>query len=326
MSSGCPTTNYVPEITEIKDHSLTKHSVTLKPFYKGFGKVFGNALRRILLSSITGSAIVEAKIEGAMHEYSSIEGVQEDVVEILLNLKSLAVALSEDHSEAYLKIDKTGPAVVRASDIEAPESVTLPKTDHIIAHVNEGGKLDARLKAVKGRGYLEAHQMHNASDDHTSIGFIGIDALFNPIRHVTFKVYPIDQYQEYLNIDFITDGTISAQKAIEQAMLFFYEQVNVFVDLKAPKSKSSKNQHSDIDPLLLRSIEELELTVRSANCLRAQNMRYLGDLVQYTEQDLLKIPNLGRKSLNEIKAVLAERGLTLGLRIENWPPEHLSAT
>ncbi len=321
--SNCPTNLYKPSIGNVTEVKKNCFQVTLSPIVKGFGHVFGNSLRRILLSSISGASVVEAQIEGALHEYSVLAGVQEDVVEILLNLKWLAVSLESDVEEAYLTINKEGYGPVLASDIELSGNATISDPNYVIANLNGSGKLVMSLRVVKGRGFVPANQYVESQEEYKSIGFVAIDASFNPIRNVSFSLEAIDKQTENLNMLIETNGTTSAEDAILEAMTYFYEQVSVFVDLKAPIGRKSAAEEHDIDPLLLRSVDDLELTVRSANCLKAQNILYLGDLVQFAESDLLKVPNLGRKSLNEIKAILAERGLSLGVRIENWPPEQL---
>ncbi len=321
--SNCPTNLYKPSIGAVREVKNNVFEVSLEPIVKGFGHVFGNSLRRILLSSIPGASVVEAQIEGVLHEYSALEGVQEDVVEILLNLKWLAVALESEVEEAYLTVNKEGKGPVLASDIELSGNATVADPDYVIANLNEGGKLVMSLRVIKGRGFVPATYHSEAEGEYKSIGFVAIDASFNPIRNVSFTLNAVDEKTESVTFLIDTNGTLSADEALSEALTYFYEQVSVFVDLKAPVGRKAATENHDIDPLLLRSVDDLELTVRSANCLKAQNVLHLGDLVQYAESDLLKVPNLGRKSLNEIKTILAERGLSLGLRIENWPPEQL---
>jgi DNA-directed RNA polymerase subunit alpha len=324
MSDSC-TEIVKPKIGEIIEIKNNVFQVSLEPLNKGFGAIFGNSIRRILLSSIPGTAVVEAQIEGALHEYSSLEGVQEDVVEILMNLKKLSIALEDGVDESYISINKEGVGPVLASDIENSGNVLVANPDYVIANLNEGGKLSMNLRVLKSRGFVPA-AYHTEADgaDYKSIGFIALDASFNPIRNASFSVEEASNDTEKLVITMDTNGTISADKAIQEALTYFYEQVSVFVDLKAPVGRKSASDAFDIDPILLRSVDDLELTVRSANCLKAQNVLLLGDLVQFAESDLLKVPNLGRKSLNEIKSILAERGLTLGMRLDNWPPEQLT--
>ncbi|MFZ9034794.1 MAG: DNA-directed RNA polymerase subunit alpha [Francisellaceae bacterium] len=317
------TAKAMPKITNVHEVRKNVFSVTISSFDAGFGHLMGNSLRRILLSSIPGSAVSEVQIEGALHEYCTLEGVQEDVVEILLNMKKLAVALDDEVDESYLTLEKKGPAVVTAADLEVSGNVSVADPDYVIAHLNEGGHLSMTLKVVKGRGFVPSTVYTQTQEDDLLVGYIPLDASFNPVIDVSFQVLTNDDGSEAVELLMKTKGTITAEKAIEIAMTYLYEQVTVFVDLKAPVTRKVHEDEPEIDPLLLRPVEDLELTVRSANCLKAQNIRYLGDLVQYPESELMRIPNLGRKSLNEIKAILAERGLSLGVRIENWPPEQL---
>ncbi|WP_395947231.1 DNA-directed RNA polymerase subunit alpha [Caedibacter taeniospiralis] len=319
----CPTEAYKPQIGSVTELKKNHFNVVLEPLAVGFGHVMGNALRRILLSSIPGSAVTEAQIEGALHEYCTIEGVQEDVVEILLNLKKLAISLPNEAEDAYLMIAKTGPAQLTAQDLEISGNVKVADPNYVIANLNEGGKINMSLKVTKGRGFVPSTVYTHATEETLMVGYIPLDASYNPILDVSFHVSLLSDESEKLEISMRTKGTIKPEAAIELAMTYFYEQISVFVDLKAPLGRKFLQDAPEIDPLLLRPVEDLELTVRSANCLKAQNIRYLGDLVQLPESDLMRIPNLGRKSLNEIKAVLAERGLSLGVRIDNWPPEQL---
>ncbi|WP_119343915.1 DNA-directed RNA polymerase subunit alpha [Facilibium subflavum] len=319
----CPVETCKPQISNVEEVSKNCFKVTLSPFAAGFGHVMGNALRRILLSSIPGAAVTEVQIDQALHEYCTLDGVQEDVVEILLKLKKLAVILKNETEEAYLTLEKTGPGLVTAGDLEVSGNVQVTDPDYIIAHLNEGGRIDMSIKVVQGRGFVPSTVYTQSQEEDMLVGYIPLDASFNPVLDVSFKVQQVDDMSESLEVYMRTKGTVEPEKAIEIALTYFYEQIAVFVDLKAPLGRKSTQETPEIDPLLLRPVEDLELTVRSANCLKAQNIRYLGDLVQYPESDLMRIPNLGRKSLNEIKSVLAERGLSLGVRIDNWPPEQL---
>ena len=320
----CPTKVYKPQIGSVSEVKNNHFRVVLEPLAVGFGHVMGNALRRILLSSIPGSAVTEVQIKGALHEYCTIEGVQEDVVEILLNLKKLAISLQSEAEESCLTITKVGPSQLVAKDLEVSGTVKVSDPNYIIANLNEGGNLNMSLKVTKGRGFVPSTVYTQAAVEELLVGYIPLDAAYNPILDVSFNVSALDDNSEKLEIYMRTKGTIKPEVAIELAMTYFYEQISIFVDLKAPLGRKSIQDAPEIDPLLLRPVEDLELTVRSANCLKAQNIRYLGDLVQFPESDLMHIPNLGRKSLNEIKAVLAERGLSLGFRIDSWPPEQLS--
>lgn len=314
------------QISSIKETKNNCFEVVVGPFTKNFGRAMGNAIRRILLSSIPGAAVTEVHIGNALHEYSTLEGVQEDVVEILLNLKKLAVSLGNDAEEAYLTLEKVGPAFVTAADLELSGNVHVADPDYVIAHLNKDGRINVTLKVVKGRGFLPSTIYTQSQEEELLVGYIPLDASFSPILDVSFEVMRTDEETENLSFFIRTKGTIKVEKAIEIAMTYFYEQISVFLDLKAPVLGRKLNPDApEIAPLLLRPVEDLELTVRSANCLKAENIRCLGDLVQYPESELMRIPNLGRKSLNEIKSILAERGLSLGVKVENWPSGQLPA-
>lgn len=321
----CQTDTCTPQISSVETVKKNCFKVTLSNFASGFGHVVGNALRRILLSSIPGAAVTEVRIDHSLHEYCTLEGVQEDVVEVLLNLKKLAVSLENETEEAYLTLEKKGPALVTAGDLGiSGNNVQVADPSYVIAHLNEGGHMNMSIKVVQGRGFVPSTVYTQSQEEDLFVGYIPLDASFSPVLDVAFKVNQIDAGSESLELFMRTKGTIKAEKAIETAATYFYEQIAVFLDLKVPSARKAPEDTSEVDPLLLRPVEELELTVRSANCLKAQNIRYLGDLVQYPESELMRVPNLGRKSLNEIKSVLAERGLSVGVRIDSWPPEQLT--
>ncbi|MCS6786530.1 MAG: DNA-directed RNA polymerase subunit alpha [Thiobacillaceae bacterium] len=316
-----------PRIVEVTSISPRQARITLEPFERGYGHTLGNALRRILLSSMTGYAPTEVRIAGVLHEYSTLEGVQEDVVDILLNLKGLAVKLN-NRDEAWVSIRKTGDAVVTAADIEAGHDVEVLNPEHVIAHLTQGGKLDMEIKIEAGRGYVPASaRLH--SGETRPVGVIMMDALFSPVKKVAFSVESARVEQrtdlDKLVLEIETNGVIEPEEAVRSAARLLIEQLASFAELKGVSlpSEQPKVTSAQIDPILLRPVDELELTVRSANCLKAENIYYIGDLIQRTETELLKTPNLGRKSLNEIKDVLAARGLTLGMKLENWPPPGL---
>jgi len=300
--------------------------VILEPLERGFGHTLGNALRRILLSSIPGAAVVEAEIEGVLHEYTSIEGVQEDVVDILLNLKGVAVRL-HNRGEAHLTLRKQGPGVVTAGDIEVGHDVDIVNPDHVIAHLTEAGELNMSLKVARGRGYEPASVRRGAEGEEQPIGGLMIDASYSPVRRVAYAVESARVEQrtdlDKLVIDLETNGTVEPEEAIRQAADILQTQLSVFVDLEGEGRAEAEAGAQEVDPILLRPIDDLELTVRSANCLKAENIYYIGDLIQRTEVELLKTPNLGKKSLTEIKDVLAQHGLSLGMRLDNWPPPGL---
>ena len=302
------------------------HAKVLEPLERGFGHTLGTALRRILLSSMPGCAITEVEIEGVQHEYSSIEGVQEDVINILLNLKNVALKM-EDREEATLELVKKGAGEVTADDIQRDHSVEIVNPGHLICTITGDTELRMRMKVRKGRGY-EAADTRQADEDETrGIGRLQLDASYSPVRRVAYVVEAARVEQrtdlDKLVIDLETDGTIDPEEAIRRAATILQQQIAVFVDLEQDAKPEPKQEREEIDPILLRPVDDLELTVRSANCLKAENIYYIGDLVQRTEVELLKTPNLGKKSLTEIKDVLASKGLSLGMRLENWPPVSL---
>ncbi len=300
--------------------------VTLEPLERGFGHTLGNALRRILLSSIPGAAIVECEIDGVLHEYSAVEGVQEDVIDILLNLKGIALILHEG-TEATLSLTKKGPGAVTAGDIETPHNIEIVNPEQVIAHLTKSGEITMKLKVERGTGYQPVAQRVDPDDEGRAIGRLQLDASFSPIVRVSYKVESARVERrtdlDKLVIQLETNGTIDPEQAIRQAANILLDQLSVFVDLKGRIEAPPKPEPVDIDPILLRPVDDLELTVRSANCLKAESIYYIGDLIQRTEVELLKTPNLGKKSLTEIKDVLASHGLSLGMKLENWPPPGL---
>ena len=310
-----------PRIIEVQRVSATQAKVVMEPFERGYGHTLGNALRRILLSSMPGFAATEVKIAGVLHEYSSIDGVQEDVVEILLNLKGLVLRL-HNSSEAVLTLKKDGAGVVTAGDIGVGADTEVINPDHIIAHLTAGGKLDMEIKVDQGRGYVSAIA-RQAPGETRAVGHIALDASFSPVRRVSYAVESARVEQrtdlDKLIMDIETNGAIDPEEAIRYAARVLVEQFSVFAALEGTPAPVEKPQTPKVDPILLRPVDDLELTPRSSNCLKAQSIHYIGDLIQYSENDLLRTPNLGRKSLNEIKQVLAEHGLSLGMKLENWP-------
>lgn len=306
--------------------SPTRAKITLEPLERGFGHTLGNALRRILLSSMPGCAVVEVEIDGVLHEYSAIEGVQEDVIEILLNLKGLAVIM-HGRDEATLTLSKKGPGVVTAADIKLDHDVEIVNGDHVIANLADKGALNMKLRIARGRGYESADSRFTDEDESRSIGRLQIDALFSPVRRVAYVVENARVEQrtnlDKLIIDLETNGTLDPEEAIRRSATILQHQLAAFVDLQGETQVVEEKPEDEIDPILLRPVDDLELTVRSANCLKAESIYYIGDLIQRTEVELLKTPNLGKKSLTEIKDVLASRGLSLGMRLDNWPPASL---
>ncbi|CCK74445.1 MAG: DNA-directed RNA polymerase subunit alpha [Oleispira sp.] len=315
-----------PRHIQVEEMSKTHAKVTLEPLERGFGHTLGNALRRILLSSMPGAAIVEVEIDGVLHEYSTIEGVQEDVIEILLNLKGVAVKLHE-RDEATLTLVKSGAGAVTAADIQLDHGVEIANPEHVIAHLAAGTELKMTLKITSGRGY-ETVESRNQNDEETkAIGKLQIDATYSPVQRISYSVdnARVEQRTDLdkLVIELETNGTIDPEEAIRRSATILQQQLAIFVDLENEEVVEQQKEEEEIDPILLRPVDDLELTVRSANCLKAENIYYIGDLIQRTEVELLKTPNLGKKSLTEIKDVLASRGLSLGMHLENWPPASL---
>lgn len=316
-----------PNIVEVTPLSRNVSKVVLEPFEPHYAQVMGTALRRIMLSSIPGYAITEVEITDAVHEYSAIEGVQEDVLLILLNLKEVAVSVeSTQNTQPVLEIDKTGIGPVTAADIKCPAGVEIKNKDLVICHITDIKRhLKMRLHVSRGRGYVPAttHPHIEGMDDRI-IGRLLLDASFCPIINVAVKTEKCDEQHERLILNVETNGTIDPSDAINIASTIFAEQLRSFVDIRNSVEPAEDASYRPlIDPKLICPVEDLELTVRSANCLKTEGIKYIGDLVQKTEVELLKTPNLGKKSLTEIKDVLAERGLSLGMRLEHWPPADL---
>lgn len=316
-----------PRTVDVQLLTDTHAKVILEPLERGFGHTLGNALRRILLSSMPGAAVVEVEIEGVLHEYTTLEGMQEDVVDLLLNIKNLAFSM-HSRDEATLRLTKNGPGEVRGADIELDHDVELANPQLVIAHLSEAGAVAMTLRVQRGRGYEPAVARRTSSGDDRPIGVLQLDASFSPVRRVSYSVERARVEQrtdlDKLIIDLETNGTIDPEDAIRRAADILQDQLSVFVDLQGREEEKREGESAGIDPILLRPVDDLELTVRSANCLKAESIYYIGDLIQRTEVELLKTPNLGKKSLTEIKEVLASRGLSLGMRLENWPPPSLS--
>ena len=319
-----------PKAINVEPLGLNRAKVTLEPFERGYGHTLGNALRRVLLSSMVGYAPTEVTIAGVLHEYSTVDGVAEDVVHIMLNLKGVVFRL-HNRDEVTLVLRKEGEGPVTAGDIQTPHDVEIINPDHVIAHLSHGGKLDMQIKVEKGRGYVPGTMRRFGDEPTKSIGRIVLDASFSPVARVSYTVESARVEQrtdlDKLVMEINTNGAISPEEAIRASAKILVEQLAVFAQLEgsdiAGIIERESPRSTQFDPILLRPVDELELTVRSANCLKAENIYYIGDLIQRTETELLKTPNLGRKSLNEIKEVLASRGLTLGARLENWPPQGL---
>ena len=323
------TTLLKPKAIQVEPLGGHRAKATLEPFERGYGHTLGNALRRVLLSSMVGYAPTEVTIAGVLHEYSAIDGVQEDVVHIMLNLKGVVFRL-HNRDEVTLVLRKEGEGPVTAGDIQTPHDVEIINPEHVIAHLSHGGKLDMQIKVEKGRGYVPGTMRRYGDEPTKSIGRIVLDASFSPVARVSYTVESARVEQrtdlDKLVMEINTNGAITPEEAIRNSAKILVEQLMVFAQLEGEISTfadAPQPRNNTFDPILLRPVDELELTVRSANCLKAENIYYIGDLIQRTETELLKTPNLGRKSLNEIKEVLASRGLTLGARLENWPPQGL---
>lgn len=308
-------------VSPLENHSAR---IVIEPLERGFGHTLGNALRRVLLSSIPGCAVTEASIEGVLHEYAFIDGVQEDVIDILLNLKDLSIKIAHG-DEASLRLEKTGPGVVYASDITLTHDVEIINPDLIIAHLTSPVKLAMALRVQKGRGYQSVAS--RSTESESPIGTLHLDAWFSPIKKVSYLVESARVEQrtdlDRLVIEIETNGTVDPEAAVRDAASILNQHLSVLLDLNSEMVSKPDVTPVNFDPLLMRPVDDLELTVRSANCLKAENIFYIGDLIQRTEVDLLRTPNLGKKSLMEIKDVLATKGLQLGMRLENWPPEGL---
>ncbi len=317
-----------PQLIQVYEYDKCHSKVVLEPLERGFGHTLGNALRRILLSSMPGCAIEEVEIEGVVHEYSTIEGVREDVIEILLNLKGVAIVINEK-DEAVLTLSKKGKGVVTAGDLAENHDVEIVNPDHVIANLNSNGALNMQLTVRKSRGYASADSRISEDEETRTVGKLLLDASYSPVIRVSYSVENARVEQrtdlDKLIIDLETNGMIDPEEAIRRAATILQHQLAVFVDLQSEVIAEPEEHEDEIDPVLLRPVDDLELTVRSANCLKAEDIYYIGDLIQRTEVELLKTPNLGKKSLTEIKDILATRGLSLGLRLENWPPSSLKS-
>jgi DNA-directed RNA polymerase subunit alpha len=307
----------------VEESGPTRSKIVLEPLEQGFGHTLGNALRRIILSSMPGTAVSEVKIDGVLHEYSTIEGVQEDVIDILLNLKDLSVRLTEVE-DAVLTVSKSGSGKVTAADIELSTGVEIINPDHHIATLNDKGSINMTMKVSRGRGFVPVKPLDE--DEGQETGLLRLDATYSPIKRVTYQVDNARVEQrtnlDRLSVDIDTDGTLEAEEILRISATILQHQLSAFAELGRLEEVIEEKEEAKIDPIMLRPVDELELTVRSANCLKAENIHYIGDLVTRMESDLLRTPNLGKKSLNEIKEVLLSRGLSLGLILDNWPPEN----
>lgn len=316
-----------PSIIVVEGLGDNHAKVVMEPFERGYAHTLGNALRRVLLASMIGYAPTEVTVAGVVHEYSTLDGVQEDIVNLLLNLKGVVFKL-HNRDEVTVTLRKEGEGVVRASDIELPHDCEVINPDHVIAHLSKGGKLDMQIKVEKGRGYVPGN-VRRYGEDHTKvIGRMVLDASFSPVKRVSYSVENarVEQRTDLDRLVMVieTNGVLSPEEAIRQSARILMEQMSFFADLEGTEAVAeAPSRAPQIDPILLRPVDDLELTVRSANCLKAENIYYIGDLIQRTENELLKCPNLGKKSMTEIKEVLFSRGLTLGMKLDNWPPPGL---
>jgi DNA-directed RNA polymerase subunit alpha len=315
-----------PRGIQVERISPVRARVVVEPLERGFGHTLGNALRRVLLSSIPGAAIVEVEIDGVLHEYTTLEGLQEDVVEVLLNLKDVAIRL-HGVDETTLTLSRKGKGVVKAGDIKVDHTVEIVNPEQVLCHLTKDIELNMRLKVARGIGYQPATARRLPDEEARPIGRLQLDASFCPVRRVAYNVDSARLEQrtdlDKLVLDVETNGAIDAEEAVRSAAEILQEQISVFGDFTRRESADATADKSGVDPVLLRPIDDLELTVRSANCLKAESIYYIGDLVQKTEVELLKTPNLGKKSLTEIKDVLYQRGLQLGMKLDSWPPPGL---
>ncbi|MCF6225973.1 MAG: DNA-directed RNA polymerase subunit alpha [Xanthomonadales bacterium] len=313
----------------VDEISPTRSRVKLEPLERGFGHTLGNALRRVLLSSIPGCAITEVTIDGVSHEYTTIENLQEDIIEVMLNLKGVALIMHE-HESAVLRLSKNGPGAVTAGDIIVDHDIEIVNPDHLLANLSKDGSLNMEIKVEKGVGYRPAIRSKDESEESRSIGALMLDASFSPIRRVSYEVEAARVEQrtnlDSLTMDIETDGTVDCEEAVKLAANILVDQMFVFIDFEKRAKVEEVEPEIEVDPILLQPIDDLELTVRSTNCLKAESILYIGDLVQRTEVELLKTPNLGKKSLTEIKDVLASHELSLGMKLENWPPASLQTS
>jgi DNA-directed RNA polymerase subunit alpha len=316
-----------PSAVGVNEINPNRARITLEPLERGFGHTLGNALRRVLLSSIPGCAITEVEIDGVLHEYTAVEGLQEDIIEVLLNLKGIALRMYE-REEAVLTLSKKGLGPVTAGDIQLDHDIEIVNPDHVICNLTKSGSISMQIKVKRGVGYQPANQLLVTEEESRPIGRLMLDASFCPIHRVSYTVEAARVEQrtdlDRLILDVETNGTMDCEAAVKLAANILADQLSVFIDFKARTEVVEEEKSHEIDPVLLRPIDDLELTVRSANCLKAETILYIGDLVQKTEVELLKTPNLGKKSLTEIKDVLAQHELSLGTKLENWPPPALA--
>lgn len=318
-----------PKLADIKQVSDTRSKIVIEPLERGFGHTLGNALRRILLSSIPGAAITEVQIDGVLHEYTTMEGVQEDIIDIMLNLKMVAVKM-HNRSEATLTLSKKGAGVVTAGDIQLTDDVEIVNPNQVIATLTGDIDLNMTIRVETGRGYQPVVRRLEEEEENATatVGLLRLDASFSPILRVAYNVDSARVEKrtdlDKLTLDIETNGTVDPEDVLCTAATILRDQLAVFADVSAEAVAEAETATAKVDPILLQSVDDLELTVRSLNCLKAERIYYVGDLVQRSEVELLKTPNLGKKSLNEIKQSIADMGLSLGMNLENWPPAELA--
>ena len=315
-----------PKEILVEEIDVNHSKIILEPLERGFGHTLGNALRRIILSSTPGAAVVEAKIDGVLHDYSTIDGIKEDVINILLNLKGMSVKLL-DQEEAEMTVEKSGAGDLTAGDFDLPAGVEVVNPGHKIATLADNGKINMTIRVRKGRGYVPVDNTAALTGENKEIGLLKLDASYSPIKTVSYEVdnTRVENRTDLdkLTLDVQTNGTIDPEEILRLAATILQRQLMAFAELGFETEEEEEDETPPVDPIMLRPVDELELTVRSANCLKVEKIHYIGDLVSRRESDLLKTPNLGRKSLNEIKDVLAARGLALGLELDNWPPSNI---
>lgn len=312
-----------PSKINFKEQSNKKAEIIIEPLERGFGLTLGNALRRVLLSSLQGAAITAIKVDGVLHEFSSVQGVKEDVTDIVLNIKSINI-ISHSADKKTLKLKAKGPKTITAADIEESADVEIINKDQEICHLDAGAELNMELFVETGKGYVPASQ--NKPED-ASIGLIAIDALYSPVEKVSYRVEEarVGQVTDYDRLIFTveTNGTAKPEDAIAFAAKIIQDQLQVFINFEEVEEEVEEKDELPFNKNLLKKVDELELSVRSANCLKNENIVYIGDLVRKTEGEMLRTPNFGRKSLNEIKEVLSEMGLRFGMEVDSWPPENI---
>ena len=314
------------KIDVVEGEIPTQGSVVIEPLERGFGLTLGNALRRILLSSLQGAAVTSVQINGILHEFTSIPGMTEDITDFILNIKSLALRLDSDKPKK-MTLEAKGPGVIKASQIAAGSDIEIVNSDLILCHLDKTGKINLEMTVENGKGYVAAEQKKKGEEP---IGLLFVDSLFSPIRKVSYKIENsrVGQVTDYdkLTLNVETNGTLSFDDSVALSARILQEQLQYFINFEEPEIEDKKTEEEmeiKFNKNLLRKVEELELSVRSANCLRNDNIIYIGDLVQKSENDMLRTPNFGRKSLNEIREILMQMGLNLGMDVPEWPPENI---